>query len=42
MEFNSLTIRNAIVSKQLSTANNIFKAASLSYFSFSEGTEKVP
>ena len=30
------------VSKQLSTANNIFKASPLAYFSFSERIEKVP
>ena len=42
MELNPLTIRHAIVTKQSSNANNIFKATALTYSSFSEATEKVP
>ena len=34
-------IRHTTVSKQLWTVNKIFKATSLTYFSFSEGIEKV-
>ena len=42
IEFSALTIRLMVVSKALPTANNIFKAADLAYFIFSEGIEKVP
>ena len=42
MEFNLLTIRHATGSKHLSTGNNIFNAAYLNYFSFSEEIENVP
>ena len=42
MEFNPLRTGCTTISKQLSTANNIFKATTLTSFSFSEGIEKVP
>ena len=35
-------LRHTTVTKQLLTANNIFKATALTYFSSSQGTEKVP
>lgn len=41
MEFNPFTIGYTIISKQISTANNILKATVLISFSFSEGIEKV-
>ena len=41
MEFKPLSTRHATVSKQLSNANNIFKATTLTYSSFGEGIEKV-
>ena len=40
IEFNPFAIRQPKVGKQLSTVNNIFNAST--YFSFSEGIEKVP
>ena len=41
MKFNPFTIGYTIISKQISTANNILKATVLISFSFSEGIEKV-
>ena len=41
MEFNPLTIKNAIVNKKLSNSNNIFKTTDLADFSFNKGTEKL-
>ena len=41
MQFNPLSIRHATVSKQISNTTNIFKATVFTYFSFSEGIEKV-
>lgn len=40
IEFSLPSIRHATVCKQLSTANNIFKASSLAQFSFIERIEK--
>lgn len=41
IEFNPFTIWYTIISKQISTANNILKATVLISFSFSEGIEKA-
>lgn len=42
MEFKSLTILHATVSKQFSTSINVFKEILLIYFSFNETLRKVP
>ena len=42
MEFNLLIVWKTIVGNTFLSANDIFKATSLIYFSFSEGMEKSP
>ena len=41
-EFTLFIIRHTTVNKQCSTANKIFKATALTYFSFTEGIKKTP